>query len=187
MTPDRDSCRGVMSPGNDPLQIKELRSMENVWVLAALWVGLALIATLLAIWFRISTALTEIVVGTVAQLVIGGFYQSRRAWGKDGLDCFLGGNRLRSSSPFLLAPNSIPRSSAPNGKKRRWWGWSGFFGPFFGCTAIAHYVLHWATRPSWLAGVALEHDLGRRGLRGNAGTRASTRPISAKPFWRLAL
>jgi CBS domain containing-hemolysin-like protein len=45
--------------------------MENVWVLAALWVGLALIATLLAIWFRISTALSEIVVGTVAQLIIG--------------------------------------------------------------------------------------------------------------------
>jgi nucleotide-binding universal stress UspA family protein len=47
--------------------------MENVWVLAALWVGLALVATLLAIWFRISTALTEIVVGTVAQLIIGAF------------------------------------------------------------------------------------------------------------------
>ena len=29
--------------------------MENVWVLAAVWVGLALIATLIAIWFRIST------------------------------------------------------------------------------------------------------------------------------------
>jgi len=43
--------------------------MENVWVLAAIWVGLALIATLLAIWLKISTALTEIVVGTVAQLV----------------------------------------------------------------------------------------------------------------------
>jgi len=38
--------------------------MQNVWVLASLWVGLALIATLLAIWFKISTALTEIVVGT---------------------------------------------------------------------------------------------------------------------------
>lgn len=47
--------------------------MENTWVLAALWVGLALIATLIAIWFRISTALTEIVVGTVAQLIIGAF------------------------------------------------------------------------------------------------------------------
>ncbi len=45
--------------------------MPNVWVLASLWVGLALVATLLAIWFKISTALTEIVVGTVAQLVIG--------------------------------------------------------------------------------------------------------------------
>ncbi len=45
--------------------------MQNVWVLASLWVGLALIATLLAIWFKISTALSEIVVGTVAQLIIG--------------------------------------------------------------------------------------------------------------------
>jgi hypothetical protein len=33
--------------------------MENVWFLAAVWVGLALIATLPAIWFRISTALSE--------------------------------------------------------------------------------------------------------------------------------
>jgi hypothetical protein len=46
---------------------------------SALWVGFALIATLLAIWFRISTALSEIVVGTVAQLVIGA------AFGRGGL------------------------------------------------------------------------------------------------------
>jgi len=39
--------------------------MQNVWALASLWVGLALIATLPAIWFKISTALTETVVGTV--------------------------------------------------------------------------------------------------------------------------
>src|SRR5580692_4824425 len=45
--------------------------MTNTWGLSALWVGLALAATLLAIWFRISTALSEIVVGTVAQLLIG--------------------------------------------------------------------------------------------------------------------
>ena len=47
--------------------------MENMWTVAAVWVGLALVATLLAIWLRISTALSEIVVGTVAQLVIGAF------------------------------------------------------------------------------------------------------------------
>ena len=47
--------------------------MENVWAMASLWVGLALLATLVAIWLRISTPLSEIVVGTVAQLVIGAF------------------------------------------------------------------------------------------------------------------
>src|SRR6478609_1148849 len=45
--------------------------MTNVWALAALWLGLALVASLLSIWFRISTALSEIVVGTIAQLIIG--------------------------------------------------------------------------------------------------------------------
>jgi|SRR5271166_2312497 len=46
--------------------------MTDVWTLAALWLGLALIATLFAIWFRVSTALTEIIVGTVAQFILGG-------------------------------------------------------------------------------------------------------------------
>ncbi|MDA8162509.1 MAG: hypothetical protein M0022_06345, partial [Desulfobacteraceae bacterium] len=45
--------------------------MADVWGMAALWLGLTLFATLLSIWFRIATALSEIVVGTVAQLVIG--------------------------------------------------------------------------------------------------------------------
>src|SRR5262245_65877112 len=45
--------------------------MTEIWTLAKLWLGLALVATLLSIWFRIATALSEIVVGTIAQLVIG--------------------------------------------------------------------------------------------------------------------
>ena len=45
--------------------------MTETWLLATLWLGLALLATLLSIWFGIATALSEIVVGTVAQLVIG--------------------------------------------------------------------------------------------------------------------
>lgn len=45
--------------------------MTAVWALAALWLGLALIASLISIWLRISTALSEIVVGTIAQLIIG--------------------------------------------------------------------------------------------------------------------
>ncbi len=45
--------------------------MTAVWALAALWLGLALTASLLSIWLRISTALSEIVVGAIAQLIIG--------------------------------------------------------------------------------------------------------------------
>ena len=50
--------------------------MENVWVLASVWVGLTLGATLVAIWFKISTALSEMVAGTVAQLIIGTVLQT---------------------------------------------------------------------------------------------------------------
>jgi len=42
-------------------------------------------------------------------------------------------------------------------------GLVGFFGPFLGCTAIAHFILHWTVRSSWLAGVALPCT-GERGL-----------------------
>ena len=45
--------------------------MGDILSLASLWLGLALIATLLAIWLRIATAMSEIIVGTVAQLAIG--------------------------------------------------------------------------------------------------------------------
>jgi hypothetical protein len=45
--------------------------MTEIWTLAALWLGLALVATLVSIWLRVATALSEIVVGTIAQLVIG--------------------------------------------------------------------------------------------------------------------
>ena len=47
--------------------------MYEVWGIAALWMGLALVATLLSIRLRIATALSEIVVGTVAQLLLGVF------------------------------------------------------------------------------------------------------------------
>ena len=39
--------------------------MENVWFLASLWVGLALVATLIAIWMKMSTGVTF---GTISAL-----------------------------------------------------------------------------------------------------------------------
>ena len=45
--------------------------MIDIFAHAALWLGLALVATLLSISLGIATAMSEIVVGTVAQLLLG--------------------------------------------------------------------------------------------------------------------
>jgi Kef-type K+ transport system membrane component KefB len=117
-------------------------------------VGLALIATLLAIWFRISTALTEIVVGTVAQFVIVAFIGHGGLGAKAGWVTFLAGAGAVVLT-FLAGAELDPVIFRTKWKEATVVGLVGFFGPFLGCTAIAHYVLHWAARPSWLAGVAL--------------------------------
>ena len=126
----------------------------------SLWVGLALAATLLAIWFKISTALSEIVVGTVAQLVIGVFLTGLFGFAQGGLAgntqwiTFLAGTGAIVLT-FLAGAELDPAIFKTKWREASVIGLAGFFGPFLGCTAIAHYVLHWAIMPSWLCGVAL--------------------------------
>jgi Kef-type K+ transport system membrane component KefB len=128
--------------------------MTNTWALCALWLGLALAATLLAIWFKISTALTEIVVGTVAQLVIGAFMAQGGLLGNTPWIAFLAGTGAIVLT-FLAGAELDPVIFKTKWREALVIGLAGFFGPFLGCTAIAHYVLHWAIMPSWLCGVAL--------------------------------
>jgi glutathione-regulated potassium-efflux system ancillary protein KefC len=128
--------------------------MQNVWALASLWVGLALIATLLAIWFKISTALSEIVVGTVAQLIIGAIVGPMGLAAKSEWITFLAGTGAIVLT-FLAGAELDPIIFRTKWKEAIAVGLVGFFGPFLGCTAVAHYVLHWTVMSSWLAGVAL--------------------------------
>ena len=44
--------------------------MTEIWALTAVWIGLALLAAVLSIWLKVATALSEIVVGILAQLVL---------------------------------------------------------------------------------------------------------------------
>jgi glutathione-regulated potassium-efflux system ancillary protein KefC len=128
--------------------------VDNTWFLAALWVGLALVATLFAIWFRVSTALSEIVVGTVAQLIIG------VAIGGEGLGAqtpwvgFLAGTGAIVLT-FLAGAELDPGIFRTKWKEAIVVGLTGFVAPFLGSAAIAYYVLGWGLMPSWLAGVAL--------------------------------
>lgn len=127
--------------------------MENVWFLASLWVGLALVATLLAIGLRISTALSEIVVGTVAQLIvsvaIGGSLGADAEWVR-----FLAGTGAILLT-FLAGAELDPHVFRRKWREASVIGLIGFFAPFLGATAVAWYLLGWDLRASGLAGVAL--------------------------------
>jgi Kef-type K+ transport system membrane component KefB len=123
--------------------------MTNTWALSALWVGLALAATLLAIWFKISTALSEIVVGTVAQLVIGLFLAQGGLLGNTQWISFLAGTGAIVLT-FLAGAELDPAIFRTKWREALVIGLAGFFGPFLGCTAIAHYLLHWSIMSSWL-------------------------------------
>jgi Kef-type K+ transport system membrane component KefB len=128
--------------------------MENVWVLAAVWVGLALIATLLATWLKISTALTEIVVGTLAQFVVVAVVGVAGLGGNASWISFLAGTGAVVLT-FLAGAELDPTVFRAKWKEATAVGLVGFFAPFLGCAAVAHYVLHWTVMSSWLAGVAL--------------------------------
>ena len=128
--------------------------MENVWVLAAIWVGLAFFATLLAIWLKISTALTEIVVGTVAQLIIGALAGSGSLGAKTDWVSFLAGTGAIVLT-FLAGAELDPSIFRTKWKEALIVGLVGFFAPFLGCAALAHYLLHWTMKAALLAGVAL--------------------------------
>ncbi len=128
--------------------------MTNPWTLAALWVGLALVATLLGIWFKVSTALSEIVVGTVAQLIIGVFLAQGSLAGNTQWITFLAGTGAIVLT-FLAGAELDPAIFKTKWREALIVGLAGFFGPFLGCTAIAHFLLHWSIMSSWLAGVAL--------------------------------
>jgi hypothetical protein len=61
---------GSHVPGAIPDQNLELESMTDTWVLSALWVGFALIATLLAIWISHVDGFVADRRRTVARLIV---------------------------------------------------------------------------------------------------------------------
>lgn len=128
--------------------------MDRVWFVAALWLFLALAAVLAAQWLRISTALSEIVIGTLAQLAIGAWAGAGALGAKTEWITFLAGTGAIVLT-FLAGAELDPEVFRAKWKESAAVGLVGFFGPFFGATMVAHFLLHWAWRPSWLAGVAL--------------------------------
>jgi glutathione-regulated potassium-efflux system ancillary protein KefC len=128
--------------------------MDRVWFVAALWFLLAVVAVLAAHRLRISTALSEIVVGMIAQFVVC-------VWaGGDGLGqqapwiVFAAGAGAIVLT-FLAGAELDPAVFREKWKEAAGIGLVGFFAPFLGAALVAHGMLGWSWRASWLVGVAL--------------------------------
>ncbi len=128
--------------------------MTGIWALAALWLGLALIASLVSIWLRISTALSEIVVGTIAQLIIGAAIGSAILGTDETWIKFLSGLGAIVLT-FLAGAELDPVVFKLKWKEAAAIGLASFLFPFLGCAAGAYYILGWGVMQSWLAGVAM--------------------------------
>jgi Kef-type K+ transport system membrane component KefB len=128
--------------------------MDQVWFVGAVWLLLALIAVVVAHWLKVSTALSEIAVGVVAQLAIGALAGGEALGARAPWITFLAGTGAVVLT-FLAGAELDPDVFRAKWKESTAVGLVGFLGPFLGATLVAHYVVGWGWRPSWLAGVAL--------------------------------
>nr|WP_315297367.1 cation:proton antiporter [Raoultella terrigena] len=128
--------------------------MTQIWFQAALWLGLALVATLASIYLRIATALSEIVVGTIAQLVIGALLGATILAGDASWVQFLSGAGAILLT-FLAGAELDPSVFRKQWKQALIVGLMSFFLPFFLCSALAYWGLAWSLPASWLAGIAM--------------------------------
>lgn len=128
--------------------------MADVWILAAIWIALALVSTLISVWLGIATALSEIIVGMIAQAVIVAYLGGYSLGAGEGWIKFLAGSGAILLT-FLAGAELDPGVFQKKWKEVSLIGLAGFFAPFFGCAAVAYYYLEWSLMASWLCGVAL--------------------------------
>ena len=128
--------------------------MTEIFTLASLWLGLALLATLLSIWLRIATAMSEIVVGTVAQLLIGALVGGAALGTDQSWIKFLSGAGAVLLT-FLAGAELDPAVLRSKWKETTAIGFVSFLAPFLGCAALAYFWLGWTVPASWLAGIAM--------------------------------
>ena len=120
--------------------------MENVWLASALWLGLALIASVLSIWAAMSVALTEIIVGSIGGNLVG-------------LPLAPWVNYLAGFGAILLTFLAGAEID-PQVVRRHFWssmsiGVVGFLAPYLGVLCFAHYALSWPWPQAQIAGISL--------------------------------
>jgi Kef-type K+ transport system membrane component KefB len=128
--------------------------MTEVFALAALWLALAVLATILAKHLRVSMALVEICVGIAAGVAAEHYFSP------ESLGANVDWLRFLAATGAVVLTFLAGAELEPSVLRAKWKevtvvGLVGFLAPFFGCAAVARYALGWDARASWLAGVAL--------------------------------
>lgn len=126
--------------------------MENVWYVAAIWMGLAFLASLISIRIGISVALIEIFVGVAAGNIhwgSGAHILQTTDWA-DFL-AMLGSGVLT----FLAGAEIDPVSLRANLRASMTIGVLSFLLPFLAVWAFAQFVLGWPLPQAQIAGIAL--------------------------------
>ncbi|GBD16324.1 Na(+)/H(+)-K(+) antiporter GerN [bacterium HR26] len=120
--------------------------MEHVWGAAAIWMALALVASLFSIRLGVSVALVEIAVG-----VFGGNVLHLEVSEWINVLAGIGAVVLTFLAGAEIDPESLRRHLKPSLAI----GIAGFLFPFLGAAAFARFVAGWASDSSWIAGIAL--------------------------------
>jgi Kef-type K+ transport system membrane component KefB len=121
-------------------------AMGQVWLQSALWIGLALIASIVSIRVAVSVALIEIMVGAVAGNAIG---LPLTEWVN-----FLAGFGAIMLT-FLAGTEIDPSVVRKHYRSALSIGVVGFFAPYLGVLAYAHYAIHWPWDQAQIAGISL--------------------------------
>ena len=125
---------------------------ENVWFVAAIWMGLAFTASLISIRAGISVALIEILAGVAAgniQFGGGGYILQTTDW--TNFLAMLGSGVLT----FLAGAEIDPISLRANLRASMTIGILSFLLPFLAVWAFAQFVLGWPLHQAQIAGIAL--------------------------------
>ena len=120
--------------------------MHNVWLDSALWLGLALLASLISVRVAVSVALIEIVVGAIAGNLVGLHIT-------DWVNFLAGFGAILLT--FLAGTEIDPRIV-----RKHFWssmsiGVMGFFAPYLGVLAYAHWGIGWPWPQAQIAGISL--------------------------------
>jgi Kef-type K+ transport system membrane component KefB len=132
---------------------------EISWGLAAVWMGLALLASFISIRFNLSVALVEIVVGVAAgnlAMVLGQHHVFGLQWNLQPTEWIrflagFGSILLTFMAGAEIEPSILRRYF----KESLAIGAASFAAPFFGAMLYAHYVSGWEWPAATICGIAL--------------------------------